>query len=394
MQNTLTPSAPLQGVTMPNLVINPDVFYASTRRLRFQMAPLKAISGMGSSDPVQLRQTGIVSALEIRVTGTITFGGTITGTSMSYEWPLNLIQNLRLSANGQSNLMDCRGLTLRAFEFVANPKLDDTGLTATFGSTAVTSGSLKVPCDDWGTNAGNALNPGATVAASAVYTVDLTFLVPVAADAVSLIGAIFAQSQATNLTVSPTWATQAQICTLGGSATFAQSLQWQVTGRAYSIPNVGGQFVVPDLSQFHQITENRTSGIGQGGTSILLPGSGAGRRLLRVLWNVYSGATPAPVALTAANYNQVNWAYGGSDIPEAYPNGTQLRADIIRVAGADLGGNWGLGLWDFASQFALRDSVDEGATSDLRYEFQLVNAPTSGYAQTAQETLFAAPVGA
>jgi hypothetical protein len=392
--STLTPSAPLQGVTMPNLVINPDVFYAATRRLRFQMAPLKAIAGMGSSDPVQLRQTGIVAGLEVRVTGTITFGGTITGTSMLYEWPLNLIQNLRLSANGQSNLMDCRGLTLRAFEFVSNPKLDDTGLTATFGATAVTSGSLKLPCDDWGTSGVNTLNPGATVAAIGTYTVDLTFIVPVAADAVSLIGAIFAQSQATNLTVSPTWATQAQICTLGGSATFAQALQWQVTGRAYSIPNVGGQFVVPDLSQFHQITENRTSGIGQGGTSILLPGSGAGRRLLRVLWNAYSGATPVPLALTAANYNQVNWAYGGSDIPEAYPNGTQLRADIIRVAGADLGGNWGLGLWDFASQFALRDSVDEGATSDLRYEFQLVNAPTSGYVQTAQETLFAAPVGA
>ncbi len=393
-QSTLTPSAPLQGVTMPNLVVNPDLFYAATRRLRFQMSPLRNLAALGSSDPVQLRQTGIVSALEIRVTGTIVFGGTITGTTMTYDWPFNLIQNLRLSANGQSNLFDCRGLTLRAYEFAMNPKLDDTGLGATFGATAVTSGSLKLPCDDWGTSGVNALNPGATVAATGTYTVDLTFVVPVNADFVSLIGAIFAQSQATNLTVSPTWATQAQICTLGGSATFAQTLQWQVTGRAYSIPNVNGQFVVPDLSQFHQITENRTSGLGQGSNSILLPGSGAGRRLLRVLWNVYSGATPAPVALNAAQYNQVDWAYGGSDIPEAYPNGQQLRADIVRVTGVDLGANWGLGLWDMASQFALRDSVDEGATSDLRYEFQLVNAPTSGFARTAQETLFAAPVGA
>ena len=53
-----------------------------------------------------------------------------------------------------------------------------------------------------------------------------------------------------------------------------------------------------------------------------------------------------------------------------------------------------IGLHDFASQFAARDAVDEGATSNLRLELNLVNAPTSGYAIAAQETLFAAPVGA
>ncbi len=392
---TLTPSAPLiQGVASPNVSVAPEAFYASTRRLRFPMRPLTTIAGLGSTDSTQLRQTGIIAGLEIRATGTVVFGGTIAGTSMSYEWPLNLAKSIRLSANGQSNLVSARGLSIRALEFITNPKLDDSGLSASFGGVAATSGSLKVASDDWGTSGVNSLNPGTTVAAVGTYTVDLTWFVPVAADPVSLIGAIYAQSAATNLTLDIDWNSQAALLTLGGAATVVFNLQYQVTGRAFSIPNVGGAYVVPDLSQFHQLAEFRANGQGQNLNENLLPGTGTGRRLMRLLFNTYSGAPQVPLAMNAANYAQVGWAYGGNDVPESYPNGTNLRAENIRVAGVDLGGQWGLGLWDFASQFALRDVVDEGATSDLRIQIGLVNPPTAGASQILQETLFAAPVGA
>jgi hypothetical protein len=174
----------------------------------------------------------------------------------------------------------------------------------------------------------------------------------------------------------------------------ASTLSWSCTGRVYSIPNVGGRYVVPDLSMFHQLAEARQGGLAQGTNEPLLAGTGVGRRLMRLLFNVYSGATPTPLAMNATNFNTVGWAYGGSDVPEQYPTGTNLRAENIRTTGTDLGGLWGLGLWDFASIFALRDVVDEAATSDLRVQIGLVSAPTSGYAQILQETLFAAPVGA
>lgn len=393
---TMTPSAPLiQGVQSPNVQVSPDDFFRATRRLRFPMQPLKAIAGLGTTDTVQLRQTGIVAGLECRVKGTITFGGTIGVTTMSYEWPFNLIQEFRLSANGQSNLQRWRGLSARAYELATNPRLDDTGLSKQFGGVAITAGSLALPCDDWGTSGVNVLAPGTNVAAVGTYTVDLTFFLPVAADPVSLIGAVYAQSSATNLTLDLQWATQAQIVSaLGGAATFAQALSWKVTGLAYSIPNVNGAFVVPDLSRFHQLAEFRQGGLAQGTNEPLLPGTGVGRQLMRLFFNAYSGAVPTPLAMTDANYSQVGWAYGGSDVPEAYPLGGDLRAQNVRVAGVDLGANWGVGLWDFASQFALRDVIDEGATSDLRIQIGLVAAPTSGYAQILQETLFAAPVGA
>lgn len=391
-------SAPMiQGIASPNVTVDPQKFFQGTRRMRFQGKGLTAIQGLGSTDTVQLNQTGILAGLELRVQGTLVFGGTIGTTTMSYRWPFDLIQQLKVSANGQSNLINARGLTLRAFEFVQNPKLDDTGISQSFGGATHTQGTLGLACDDWGTSSSNVAAPGTNVAAIGTYTVDLTFFIPIAADPVYLIGAVYAQSTATNLEVGITWATQAQIlAALGASATFSASLNWQLTQLCYSIPQVGSAYVVPDLSTFHQLTDFRQGGLTSGTNMVALPGVGTGRQLLRLLYNTYSGAEPNPVpyAMTSANYAQIDWAYGGSDTPEVYPNGTVLRAANIRTSGVDLGGLWGLGLHDFASQFAARDAVDEGATSNLRHEFNLVNTPTSGYAITAQETLFAAPVGA
>lgn len=390
---TLTPSAPLiQGVASPNYVVSPQAFYAATRRMRFPGQPGQQLT-LGGSDTVQLRQTGIIAYLELRVYGSVTFGGTIGTTTMSYEWPYNLIQSLKVSANGQSNLISCRGLTLKALELTANPKLDDSGIDRLFAGAVVNTGTLSTPTDDWGTGATDNLGPGTSVVTAEPKTVDLTFLVPIAADPVNLIGSVFAQSSATNLTLEIQWATQSQIlAALGGAATFAAALNWSATIVAYSIPNVNGQYVVPDLSLFHQIAETRFGGLVQGQNEQLLPGTGVGRRLMRVLHNVYSSGAPVP--LTATTYGQVGWAYGGSDTPETYPTGQDARVAAYRVAGVDLGGRWGLVLHDFASQFALRDLVDEAATSDLRVFFTLNSSPTAGALQLAQETLFAAPVGA
>lgn len=389
----------LQGIQSPNVVVDPNAFYAATRKLTYPMQSARAIAGLGSSDSVELRKTGVVSGLLVRVSGTLVFGGTITGTSLSYRFPYNIIRALRVSANGQSNLINCSGLMLKAMEFAANTDLNDRGVSRAVAAGTQLQGTLSKACENWGAvGAGaQALGPGAAVPAIGTYDVELDYFVPIAADQTSLIGSIFAQTAATNLTLDIDWAQQADIVTLGGSATLtnpATTLNWQVTGVVYSIPVVSGKAVVPDLSQFHQLAQFRTSALAQNDNQILLPGTGVGRNLMRVLGMITTGATPVPLAVTATNYGQFAWQYGGNDTPESYPNGQVMRSRIEQQWGVDAGRFWGLWGWDFVSEFAVRDIVNEGSTSDLRLLINLAAAPTAPFAEILQETLFAAPVGA
>src|SRR5213595_3467466 len=89
----------IQGIAAPNVVVDPQKFFAGTRRMRFQAKGLTAIQGLGSTESVQLNQTGILAGIELRVQGSLTFGGTIGTTTMAYEWPFNLAQAIKLSAN-------------------------------------------------------------------------------------------------------------------------------------------------------------------------------------------------------------------------------------------------------------------------------------------------------
>jgi hypothetical protein len=389
------PTVMLQGVETPVASVDPESFFANTRRLLFPMRSITPIAGLGSSDPTQLRQTGVVAGLEVRVTGSLVFGGTITGTTMSWRWPYNLIKALRVSANGQANLINANGLQLKARSMM-QPDSQDRGVARNINNVAIQQGSLSLGSEDWGTSGSNLLGPGRTVPATGTYTFDLAIYVPIAFDQKTLLGAIYAQTAATQLSLDIDWETQANLVTLGGAATLATpTINYQVTGIVYSIPNVGGRFVVPDLSSFHSLIGFRTSAIAQGDNEVLLPGTGIGRQLLRTFFQVYTGTAPgSPLAMNATNYGQLGWRYGGNDTPELVANGTQLRYLNERLYNADVGGQWGVGCWDFANEWAFRDSVDEGQTSDLRLLINLQAAPTTPYAEIVQETLFAAPVGA
>lgn len=381
----------LQGVQAQNVVMDPARFYPATRRLRFPMKSKSAITGIGSTDSTTLKQTGIISALEVRISGTVVFGGTITGTIMSWRWPYELIKAARVSANGQANLINASGLWLKSLQ-MTQERTNDRGVTRTILATPRNEGTLALNCDDWGTSGVNLLGPGVTVAAIGTYTVDLKFRIPIAFDPKTLLGAIFAQTAQTNLTCDIDYETQANLLVLGGAATVAFNLNSEISGIVYTIPQVGGQFVVPDLSAFHQFVSSALPAVAQGENEILLPGTGIGRQLMRVFFQTWSNSIP--LAMSEANYLNLGWRYGGNDTPEIYSNGDMLRHSNEDTFGVDLGVFWGVGCHDFCADWALRDAVDEGSTSDLRLVAALVAAPTTPSFKFAQQTVFAAPVGA
>lgn len=389
------PTLVLQGVETPNVSVDPDSFFKFTRRLRYPMRGLTAIAGFGSTDSTQLRQTGVVSKLLVRVTGNLVWGGTITGSSTSWLWPYDLVRAFRVSANGQSNLINVPGSACKVINVMTNPAYVDGGVKHTIGSTTgVQIGTMALAAEDWGTSSTNQMGPNASVPAAGTYTVDVVYEIPISFDDKTLVGAIYAQTSATQLTLDIDWETQSNLFTVGASATLAENLKFSVIGEVFSIPQVGGRFVLPDLSAFHSLIAFQQQGLGQGDNEIILPGTGVGRQLMRLVGQVWTGSATAPLAVNATNFGQIAWRYGGNDTPEMLPSGADLRYINALDYGVDVGANWGYFAHDFATRWAFRDSVDEGATTDLRLVVNLVSAPTSGVAKVIQETLFAAPVGA
>ena len=388
------PTVALQGIETPNVSVDPDAFFKYTRRQRFSMKSLATFGGFGSTDSLALRQTGVISKLFVRVAGTIT---ATAGAATTAEYPHNLIKALKISANGQSNLINVNGSQLKVVNVMGNPALTSKGVGRNAGTTVgtgrnTTSGTLSLAAEDWGTNAGAQIGPAVTSLTAVAYAVELVYEVPIAYDDRYLTGAIYGQTNATQLTVDIDWASAADVTATG---TLTPALQFQVVGEVFTIPNVGGRYVVPDLSAFHSLIGFRQSGLASGDNEVLLPGTGVGRQLMRLIGQVYTGASPgAPLVVNATNYSQLAWRYGGNDTPETVTPGTVLRHINEWDYNDDIGGIWGYFCYDFATAWAFRDAVDQGATTDLRVVVGLVSTPTNGIFRGVQETIFAAPVGA
>jgi hypothetical protein len=385
----------MQGIAVPASSVNPAEFFRRTRRLRFKNTTASSIQGFGNTDSFTLRQTGIIAALSVKVFGTLTVtlgGGTCASTA---RWPYDLIKRLRVSANGQSNLVNASGAKLRAREFMAVGDLNDRGVPQGIGGaspgTTTYQGTQSMASESWGVGQNVTAIPGAPTN----YDVELHYVVPLAWDQVKLLGAIFAQTASTQLEIDIDWAPTSDLFVFTGAAAVSQTFSVYIEPIAFSIPEVNGQIVVPDLSVFHSLIQSNDFTAGSNVESeINLQGQGVGRQLMRVYWQLWNGAAPqVPLALTAANFpGNLGWRYGGNDTPEVYADGRVLRMSNEKLFSVDFGAQ-GFGVFDFASQWAFRDSVDEGTATNLRLVLNAASL-TSPRLEIVQETIFAGATGA
>lgn len=388
------PTMEMQGIVVPAASVNPQAFFALTRRLTITQKTIGTFAGFGQTDQVAMLQTGILSGLSIKFSGSLVTAkgtGTIATTA---RWPYDLIRACRFSANGQSNLVNVSGWKLKARDIMARGDLSDRGVAQGIGGaspgTARTQGSLAMASESWG------VGQNVSAIADGTYPVELDWYVPIAFDELALVGAIFAQTSSTDLNLALDYAPVSDLFALTGTAAVTLTGSVSVSARIFSIPEVNGEIVVPDLSTFHSFIQSRNTAVSNGDNEVRLAGQGVGRQLMRVLWQTWNGTTPAPLALNATNYGQLGWRFGGNDTPEIVGDGQHLRYFNERIFNTDLGGLQGIGVWDFASEFAFRDSVDEGAASELRL---LINIPsgvslTSPVVEYVQETVFAGPSAA
>lgn len=384
------PARYMQGIAVPANSVNPNEFFARTRRKR-QTEASRTYAGLGGSDVFELKKTDILSGLLIRFEGDLTIALPTGTAATTARWPYDLLKGIRFTANGQSNLVNCSGLKLKLREMQAGKDLSDRGVSQSINGATVTQGTLSGARESWGVGSRASAIPAAT------YGVDVDWFVPIAEDQVDLAGAIFAATSSTDLTLTTEWATAAELFTLTGTATAALAGTVTVAAVRYAIPlGADGQIVVPDLSTFHQIIQSSTSSLATGENEIRLSGQGAGKTLLRASAQLWNGAAPAPVALNEDNFGRLAWRYSGNETPDEYADGQILRAFNEREYNSDVGATWGFHCHEFAAENAFRDTVDLGTTS----EWRLVVALQSGLALSSPkleiltESIFSAGAGA
>jgi hypothetical protein len=368
------PSQIMQGIEVPASSVNPQAFFAATRRLNILEKNLGSFAGLGSTDTIPILQTGVVSGLVIQLQGQVVLAGTGT-TATTARWPYDLIRAARFTANGQSNLINVHGGKLKAREMMARGDYSDRGVIKNIGGagvgTAVQQGTLSGNNESWG------IAQNATAIANGTYNFSLEWYVPVAFDDLTLTGAIFAQTSATDLYLAIDWAPTSDLFVFTGNNTAVFTASLNVFAKLYTIPQApNGNIIVPDLSTFHSLIESRYPQIALGDNEIRLAGQGVGKQLLRLYGQLWNGVTQVPVPMNGTNFGNVQWKFGGQDIPESWNNGSAHAYRVEQLFNSDLCTYQGYFAHDFCNENAFRDSVDEGTATELRFLLNITNAVT------------------
>jgi|SRR5580700_2931375 hypothetical protein len=365
MASSPAPTQTLQGIEVPAANVDAAGFFKATRRQKI-LQDTRTIQGPGLTDTISVLASGIISGFQLKFSGSLVITLNSGTCASSPRFPYDIIKACRFSANGQSNLINCSGAKLKARQIMGRGALTDRGVVRGVGGaspgTQVNQGTMSLNNESWG------IGSNVTAIAGGTYDVELEWYIPVAFDDKFLAGAIFAQTSATALEIAIDWDTIADLFTLTGAATAVLTGTLYTTSEQYTIPTAGnGSVIVPDLSTFHAMTQFRYSSLGTGANEIRLSGQGVGKQLLRTFSQIWNGAAPgAPLVRNATNFGQVAWLYGGNTQPETYQDGRCQAYWNESTFDADLNSIWGFGIHDFVKENAFRDSVDEGAATELR----------------------------
>lgn len=362
----------MQGIAIPAAIVDKGEFLRRTKRHTQQEKKLSFTLGQNTQDVIPLRKSDILSEINLHITGTLTVTPGTGSVGSTAEWPYNLIKNVSFAANGASQLISARGWTLRAREIAKDEGLSDRGNTQTIGGTSRTNGTLSLGCEAWGVGSATP-----TLGAQSNVPVDLVLTIPVAEDQFDLSGAIFLQTSSAELSVVLNWAQKSDLFNLAGNGDVTFTGNVEVVTTKFEIPTVGGAIVVPDLSLFHSLVETSTPVLSNGENETIVVGQGAGKYVLRVIYQHYNGAAgaAAPLPMTSTNFGLQAMRYGTSETPDQWPNGSMLRIAMERAYNSDLGGVLGFGVHEYAKA-GFRDLVDMSTTSDLRIVSQINSSVT------------------
>lgn len=359
---TGTGAIAIRNLPVTKYQINPGLFNQLTSRVIFD--PINyALPSWGNYQNTQLLQVGIVSSINLKVSGTITTVGAPVTIAPTAHYPWDLI-SVQLSGNGQNNFISCTGWDLTLRLRAANRAYVDT--VSTFPAAG-----------------------GAPFTAAGAAAFELYYKIPIAMDDTTLVGALYAQSEATNLVLKITTGNQADLFNItAGTLTIAATvyIEEEIFEVPYD-PQHSDTLVIPDLTVLHGLVSNDNAVASQ--TTLdtqLFRINGQLERLF--FYTVDLTTAAAPAWTVTANYSQTQLIYGSNQNPYTFMPMSLARFRNnrdYRVAFPD-----GLYCLDLVADNPARDLVLLEGVTNLRLRTQYVVAPTGGsYVHFVQETLFA-----
>jgi hypothetical protein len=366
---TGTGAIAIRNLPVTKYQINPGLFNQLTSRVIFD--PINfALPAFGNYQNTQLLQVGIVSAINIIVTGSIVTVGTTVTVAPTAHWPWDLI-SVQISGNGQNNFISCTGWDLTDRLRAANRAYVDT--VSTF-VTAAGAAPFNVATAAGGTNSN--------------FT--LAYKIPIAMDDTTLVGALYAQSEATNLVLKITTRNQADLFNITAGTLAISVGQVYIEEEIFEVPydpQHSDTLVIPDLTVLHGLVSNDNAVASQ--TTLdtqLFRINGQLERLMFQTWDLTTAAAPNVVA--TATYVQTQLIYGSNQNPYTFNPMSMLDFRNNR----DYRVNFPEGHYviDFVADNPARDLVLLEGVTNLRLRTQYGTAPTGGsFVHFVQETLFA-----
>lgn len=345
--------------------MDPALFEQATERQDIPQ-PVVPFNGFGSNASIRLQNVGVIAMVRLYFTGTLTVAGGGSVTSLP-GWPYNILKRVAFNANGQTSLIQCNGVTLRA----RRQRIFRNAADSIQSSTGVPAG----------------------VIGNGTYTISFVVDIPVSHDMYTGIGWVLAQNPSTSLTVDIAFAAQADALNVVTStavwsnATVSSTITTFAVGQAMA--GQSAVTVIPDLTVFHGLLDNFYPFSASG--TVQAPLIRTAGQLLNYGFNLRNGSSAeiAPSALT-----EIQFRYGGNRQPRVY-NPPQM---LIEKNQADYNGLVIINglthtFLDFEVDNPVRDLFLPEALVELLAQFAIPGAVTvnaGAGVQYLEETLYPA----
>jgi hypothetical protein len=357
----------VQSATVPAepFEINPDGFFSQTRKNE-HLVEQQSMPTPGQSWQRQLPQTGIISRLKTTFVGQLVVSS--AAVTPSNRWPYGLMNTFQLSANGQNQLWNCSGEDLHSLRSVRYPSYAEEvdvfpGLVGGGGTIAVGTHPLY-----------------------------LTWETPIAVDDTSLVGALYAQSGATNLALDRNVATMAQLFSaLPANASITGTFHTEVT--RFSVPRSaaeGSPLLIPDLSRLHgfNVIEMDYSASGDVRVPLVRSAGQLHRLFVSAEKSPNARLSALPDAAAANRLDRFRFVYGAGETPYDYSPAASLLARNNDHYGSPA--PYDRLVLDFVRENAPRDIVLLQGVTEAAAIVTVNSAATiaGGKVRMVQETLF------